>query len=83
MNEFIKHLKKELHLQLSKLDQELIDTTSISNVRKELVSRSIIASKDKAVRALAACCIADVLRLFAPDAPYTEHELKVKSFSNP
>jgi sister-chromatid-cohesion protein PDS5 len=38
-----------------------------------------MSSKDKAVKALTACCIADILRLFAPDAPYTENELKVRS----
>jgi sister-chromatid-cohesion protein PDS5 len=70
-------VKKELHLMLAKLEQESVDTTVLSNIRKELISRSLLASKDKAVKALTACCIADILRLFAPDAPYTENELKV------
>ena len=68
---------KELHLMLAKFEQESVDTTVLSNIRKELISRSLLASKDKAVKALTACCIADILRLFAPDAPYTENELKV------
>jgi len=35
------------------------------------------SSKD--VRLLVACCIADIFRVFAPDAPYTEPEqLKVR-----
>lgn len=31
----------------------------------------------QSVRALAACCLADMLRLYAPDAPYDDPELKV------
>ncbi|KAF8726601.1 hypothetical protein AX14_007667 [Amanita brunnescens Koide BX004] len=31
--------------------------------------------KDRGVKAYAACCLADVLRLYAPDAPYTQPEL--------
>ncbi|KAG9103997.1 hypothetical protein FRC06_006261 [Ceratobasidium sp. 370] len=65
-----------LHAELSSIDQDNVDTNTLQGVRKELISTSILLHKDKGVRALAACCIADLLRLYAPDAPYTAPELK-------
>ena len=43
-----------------------------------LVKPFILKSKDKDVKAHAACCLADILRIFAPEAPYSEEELKVR-----
>jgi sister-chromatid-cohesion protein PDS5 len=66
-----------LHSELASMDQDNVDTNTFQGVRKELISTTILLHKDKGVRALAACCIADLLRLYAPDAPYTAPELKV------
>ncbi|TCD68846.1 hypothetical protein EIP91_009560 [Steccherinum ochraceum] len=66
---------KVLHKELADMDQELVDTQSLSGVRKELVNKSILLHKDRGVKAYAACCLADLLRLYAPDAPYTQDEL--------
>ncbi|KAI9202801.1 armadillo-type protein [Polychytrium aggregatum] len=74
-NELHKRLKKT-HLELSQLEQETCDTQSLSVLRKDLLSHSLLAHKDKGVRIYTACCLADILRLFAPDAPYTENELR-------
>jgi sister chromatid cohesion protein PDS5 len=60
------------------MDQELVDKESLSNVRKELINTSLLLHKDKGVKAYTACCLADLLRLYAPDAPYTAHELRVR-----
>ncbi|KAG8711503.1 hypothetical protein FRC11_002628, partial [Ceratobasidium sp. 423] len=65
-----------LHSELASMDQDNVDTNTLQGVRKELISTTILLHKDKGVRALAACCIADLLRLYAPDAPYTAPELK-------
>ena len=35
--------------------------------------------KDKGVKAYTACCIAELLNIYAPDAPYTAGELKVSA----
>ncbi|CAE6505628.1 unnamed protein product [Rhizoctonia solani] len=67
---------KTLHSELASMDQDNVDTNTFQGVRKELISTTILLHKDKGVRALAACCIADLLRLYAPDAPYTAPELK-------
>jgi sister chromatid cohesion protein PDS5 len=67
---------KSLYTQLAELDQEVVDVNSLSSVRKELINTSILLHKDRGVKAYAACCLADILRLYAPDAPYTHTELR-------
>lgn len=68
---------RALHEELAEIDQELIVTSSLDNVAKELISHSLLLHKEKGVKAYLACCLADVLRLYAPEAPYTEAEIKV------
>ncbi|KAG8937052.1 hypothetical protein FRC02_008159 [Tulasnella sp. 418] len=58
------------------MDQERVDTKSLMAVRKELIHTSLLHHKDKGVKAYVACCLADLLRLYAPDAPYTADELR-------
>ena len=67
---------KVLHKELTELDQEDVDLRSIDSVCRELVSASILLHKDKGVKAYAACCLADLHRLYAPDAPFTPAELR-------
>src|ERR1700722_8082903 len=67
---------KTLHNELAEMDQELVDIASLGQARKELISTSILLHKDRGVKAYAACCLADILRLYAPDAPYTQAELR-------
>lgn len=40
---------------------------------------SLTSTGSRGVRAFAACCLADVLRIYAPDAPYTQEELRVST----
>ncbi|KAJ5690650.1 hypothetical protein N7462_005042 [Penicillium macrosclerotiorum] len=65
-----------LSQELRKLEQEEIDKESLRKVSQELASAHLLAHKDKGVRAWAACSIVDVLRLCAPDAPFTRNQLK-------
>ncbi|KAJ6484326.1 armadillo-type protein [Mycena vitilis] len=65
-----------LHRELADLEQELVDANSLGVVRKELIHKTILLHKDRGVKAYAACCLADILRLTAPDAPYTQAELR-------
>ncbi|KAF9933605.1 hypothetical protein FBU30_005044 [Linnemannia zychae] len=67
---------KDLHAELKELEQETVDTKSLSAITKQLVESSIVNHKDKGIRIYAACCIADMLRLYAPDAPYNNTQLK-------
>lgn len=69
---------QSLAQELRKLEQEEIDKESLRKVSQELASAHLLAHKDKGVRAWATCCIVDVLRLCAPDAPFTRNQLKVR-----
>ena len=60
------------------MEQDSVDTQSLLAVKKVLVSEHLLFHKDKMTKILVACCLADILRLFAPDAPYNENELRVR-----
>ncbi|KAL2000637.1 hypothetical protein VTN02DRAFT_2838 [Thermoascus thermophilus] len=62
--------------ELRKLEQEETDKDSLKKVSQELASGHLLAHKDRGVRAWTACCVVDVLRLCAPDAPFTGNQLK-------
>ncbi|RDL34437.1 Uncharacterized protein BP5553_07565 [Venustampulla echinocandica] len=62
--------------ELREMDQEEIDKESFTKVAKELAGQNLLTHKDKGVRAFAACCLVDVLKLCAPDAPFTGSQLK-------
>ncbi|KAL5414370.1 hypothetical protein PMIN03_003258 [Paraphaeosphaeria minitans] len=67
---------KALCDELRDIDQEEVDTESLTRSAKELASPSLIHHKDAGVRAWTACCIVEMFRLFAPNAPYTASQLK-------
>ncbi|KAL2829159.1 armadillo-type protein [Aspergillus cavernicola] len=62
--------------ELRKFEQEEIEKESLTKVSQELSTAQLLGHKDKGVRAWATCCIVDVLRLCAPDAPFTANQLK-------
>jgi sister chromatid cohesion protein PDS5 len=65
---------KELQAELSKMDQQTVVKESLGAVKKELFT--LTSHKDRYVKILVACCISDVLRLYAPDAPFNNSQLK-------
>lgn len=73
----LKRLDK-LTKELAEMDQELTDPGSLTKVAKEVASHQLLNHKDKGVRAYTACCVVDILRLCAPDAPFTPSQLKVR-----
>jgi sister-chromatid-cohesion protein PDS5 len=58
------------------MEQENVDLKALVPLKRELVAEQLLFHKDKGVKILTACCLADILRLFAPNAPYTENELR-------
>lgn len=66
-----------LSSELREMDQEDTDKDSLHPVAKELAGHNLINHKDKGVRAFTACCLVDVLKICAPDAPFTPSQLKV------
>lgn len=54
------------------------DNNEYKELALYLASEFFMDHSSKDVRLLVACCIADIFRVFAPEAPYTETEhLKV------
>lgn len=49
---------------------------SLDAAKNDLLATRILAHKDKGVRIVAACCSSDLLRLYAPEAPYSEQQIK-------
>lgn len=66
-----------LSKEMRGMEQEEDERNSFVRVAKELASPNLLAHKDKGIRAWTACCLVDILRLCAPDAPYTGQQLKV------
>ena len=48
---------------------------SLPYTRAQLIQHGLLHHSDKEVRLLVCCCLVDVLRIFAPAAPYDEVEL--------
>lgn len=62
---------------MSPIDQDHVDRTELVGLADQLAATGLIKHKDRAVRVLVACCIANILRLFAPDAPYSVEQFEV------
>ena len=63
--------------EIRALEQEDIPREAYTAVAQDLASSNLLAHKDKGVKAWTACCIVEILRLCAPDAPYTGIQLRV------
>lgn len=68
---------KELNAELQDLEQDEVDRRSLTETAKELASQNLLSHKDKGVKAYTACCLVEMFRLCAPDAPYTASQLRV------
>ncbi|KAF2846424.1 hypothetical protein T440DRAFT_458415 [Plenodomus tracheiphilus IPT5] len=67
---------KTLLDELRTIDQEEAHRESLMPVAQELAHQSLLQHKDHGVRAWTVCCVVDMLKLFAPDAPYPASKLK-------
>ncbi|KAJ1937022.1 Sister chromatid cohesion protein pds5, partial [Kickxella alabastrina] len=67
---------KKLSKELNGLEQETANTHSLDAVTRQLISPSLLRHKESGVVAYVSCCIADILRLYAPEAPYNDGEIK-------
>lgn len=66
-----------LYEELSSIDQDAVNVESLNDVSHALGQRNLLAHKDKGVKAYTAVCISEILRLCAPDAPFTADQTKV------
>lgn len=64
---------------LVELDQSPPQSThnAMKGCSEALVSPSLLRHKDKEVGLLVAICISEIMRIVAPDAPYSDETLKV------
>lgn len=64
---------------LAELDQSPPQSThnAMKGCSSALVSPSLLRHKDKEVGLLVAICISEIMRIVAPDAPYSDDTLKV------
>ena len=76
VGELLRRLE-ELQKEMMDMEQDETDKDSLTKVAKELVHANLLHHKDKGVRAWTAACLVDVLRICAPDAPFTPAQLKV------
>ncbi|KAJ2224109.1 Sister chromatid cohesion protein pds5 [Coemansia sp. RSA 485] len=75
ISELYKQLKK-LSKELNNLEQETINTHSLDTVTRQLLAPALLKHKESGVVAYVTCCISDILRLYAPEAPYSDDEIK-------
>ncbi|KAI9305907.1 hypothetical protein BJ944DRAFT_142578, partial [Cunninghamella echinulata] len=63
--------------ELQSFEQEQVDKASLRRITKDLIHKNVLRNNNNTVSAIASCCVADILRLFAPDPPYNKKELKI------
>lgn len=64
-----------LNDELSTLDQDNVDLISLETIKDDLINKKLIKHSNKGVQIYVSCCLANILRLFAPDAPYDNSDL--------
>lgn len=72
---------ERLSKELADFEQGEVDLISLRGVADKLAHRNLLQHKDRGVKAYTACCLVDILRLFVPDAPFTDDQLKVGQLS--
>lgn len=70
---------ERLSKELADFDQGAVDLDSLKTVASQLAHRNLLQHKDRGVKAYTACCLVDLLRLYVPDAPFTDEQLKVRA----
>lgn len=67
---------EEVHVALSSLSQDVGDRPKhINAIAANLISNKFLYSTDKDMRLLSCACVVDILRVYAPEAPYSDAEL--------
>lgn len=68
---------QRLFEELNDMDQDRVDKDSLTEVAHALAQRNLIQHKEPPIKAYVAACLVEILRVCAPDAPFTEDQLKV------
>ena len=70
---------EELSDQLRAYDEDQVDSGKFASLAQDLTNALLLGHKDKGVRAWAISCVVDVLKACAPEAPFSDGQLKVCS----
>lgn len=68
---------QRLFEELNDMDQDRVDKDSLTDVAHALAQRNLLQHKEPPIKAYVAACLVEILRVCAPDAPFTEDQLKV------
>lgn len=66
---------RTLSNELAAFHQEHVEIPIFNSLKKDLVNKKLLRHANTGVQAYVCCSIADILRLCAPDAPFTAGEL--------
>lgn len=61
-----------LHDELSNIDDSSVN---LSNYTTDLVNKKLLSHTSMGVQAYLCCCLSDILRIYAPNAPYSDQQL--------
>lgn len=61
--------------ELSAVHQDQVDIESFSGIKNDLSNKKLLKHANVGVQAYVCCGISDILRIYAPDAPFTATEL--------
>ena len=61
--------------ELSAVHQDQVDIETFGSIKKDLVNKKLLKHANVGVQAYVCCGISDILRIYAPDAPFTGSEL--------
>lgn len=73
--------KSDVISRLSELQKKLAEISQderpkgLHEIASELVSKRYLEHSDKDVKLLVMCCLVDVLRVYAPDAPFSDKDM--------
>lgn len=70
---------REFQKELSETAQGDLDTSQLDTYCQELIKPTFLRHKHKGIQAIVACIFADMLRLYAPNAPFSSVEIKVRA----
>lgn len=74
-NELIKYLK-DLHENLKSLNQDVQSTpTGFLDTVQYILQAKLLENSDKKVKLLTCCCLVDIFRIYAPEAPYKDSDM--------
>lgn len=74
-NELLEYLEN-LHRDLSALEQDIqYAPKGLHATATQLVQSKYMENSDRDIRILVTCCIVDVLRIYAPEAPYKDEDM--------